>query len=152
MRRLADRTWLPAIAGIPGHFKDSAGQPRHGLIEATVMARPTINGNVTFLNEPVLRLWLPAGSEVEIASVAKLDEFHFDDGSGPWLRDRICTTASQAAEFARASMGNNVQVCGGDVEALLCGSGLVRSATVQRPPADEWELARQGQLHRDCKL
>mmetsp|Transcript_78486 Transcript_78486/g.233857 ORF Transcript_78486/g.233857 Transcript_78486/m.233857 type:complete len:242 (-) Transcript_78486:59-784(-) len=150
-RRGGGGAWLPGVAGVPGHHADRAGQPRHGLLEAVVMARPTVKGGLTFLQEDVLREWAPEGTELELVPLQRLDDFHVDDGSGPWLRDRICITASQAEDF----VAPRVRACGldtKDIDLLLRGSGLRREASVQPPPADEWDLARLGQLHRDCAL
>lgn len=150
LRRRDAGAWLPGVAGVLGHHADRAGQPRHGLLEAVVLARPTVKGGLTFLHEEVLRQWAPEGTELELAPLQRLDDFHIDDGSGPWLRDRICITASQAEDFVAAK----ARACGDvqDVDLLLGGSGLRREGAVQPPPADEWDLARQGQLHRDCAL
>jgi len=150
-RRDMNATWLPAIAGVPGHHPDRAGLSRVGLLETVVMARPTVKGGVTFLDEDVLRAWVSQGQELELVPLRRLDDFHIDDGSGPWLRDRICTTASQAEDF----VAEHVRATGRtthDVGQLLLGSGLRPEATVRPPPQDEWALARSGQLHRDCML
>uniref|UniRef100_A0A7S0A348 Uncharacterized protein n=1 Tax=Pyrodinium bahamense TaxID=73915 RepID=A0A7S0A348_9DINO len=150
-RGTAGAAWLPAVAGVPGHHVDRAGQPRHGLLEVVVMARPTVKGGLTFLHEEALRAWAPEGAELELAPLRRLDDFHIDDGSGPWLRDRICITASQAEDFV-APQAREHGPASEDVDQLLSGSGLRREAVVRPPPSDEWDLARSGQLHRDCSL
>mmetsp|Transcript_118880 Transcript_118880/g.236878 ORF Transcript_118880/g.236878 Transcript_118880/m.236878 type:complete len:244 (-) Transcript_118880:6-737(-) len=149
--RAMNATWIPAVAGVPGHHPDRAGLSRVGLLETVVMARPTVKGGVTFLDEDVLRAWIPQGQELELVPLRRLDDFHIDDGSGPWLRDRICITASQAEDFV-AEHARAKQKTGCDIGQLLLGSGLRPEAAVQPPPQDEWSLARSGQLHRDCML
>lgn len=96
-------------------------------------------------------IWPPNPSfmvQVQLLLLWRLGEFHIDDGSGPWLRDRILITASEAEDRA-------LPLPEGDGCDLLQGTGLVAVTTVEAPPADEWELARRGTLHRevgDCKL
>ena len=83
--------------------------------------------------------------EVQLLLLWRLGDFHIDDGSGPWLRDRILITASEAEDQALPLPAPERQ----GVEGLLQGSGLVAVKTVEGPPADEWELTRRGQLHRE---
>mmetsp|Transcript_85175 Transcript_85175/g.244493 ORF Transcript_85175/g.244493 Transcript_85175/m.244493 type:complete len:306 (-) Transcript_85175:45-962(-) len=151
--RLLGGAWLPAVAGVPGHHADRAGIARHGLLEMVVMARPTQKGSVTFLHEDVLSAWAPVGTRLEVVPLHRVDDFHIDDGSGPWLRDRICITASQAEDFA-AGLPARSGCAGADADLLyrlLRGSGLRwDAARVEAAPLDEWDLARQGKLHRDC--
>eukprot|EP00929_Paragymnodinium_shiwhaense_P049716 TRINITY_DN25054_c0_g1_i2.p1 TRINITY_DN25054_c0_g1~~TRINITY_DN25054_c0_g1_i2.p1 ORF type:complete len:292 (+),score=53.91 TRINITY_DN25054_c0_g1_i2:70-945(+) len=149
IRRKAADAWLPAVAGVPGHHTDRQGVPRHGLLEVVIMGRPEQKGGVTFLHEAALRAWVREGDAVEVAPIRRLGDFHIDDGSGPWLRDRICHTASQAEDVVAAAA--NVAP-GRAIEELLAGSGFAadRGAPLEVAPADEWDLARTGQLHRDC--
>jgi len=139
--------WLPAIAGVPGHHSDRAGIPRHGLLEVMIMARPTSKGGITFVPEDALRAWIPIGAELEFAPLKRLGDFHIDDGSGPWLRDRICITLSEAEDFALANGGSLTKWP--QMEQLLAGSGFFFKAGHSPPPLDEWDLARTGSLHRD---
>ncbi|CAK8990238.1 Hypothetical protein SCF082_LOCUS2148 [Durusdinium trenchii] len=146
LRRSDGGAWLPAIGGVPGHHKDREGRPRHGLMEIMVIARPTVRGKVTFLHEEVLRQWALVGQEVHVAAVRRLGDFHIDDGSGPWLRDRILITASEAEDVALALPSPATA----DLGALLAQTGLsAREGWVEPPPPDEWDLARTGRLHRD---
>ena len=85
-------------------------------------------------------------SEVQLLLLWRLGDFHIDDGSGPWLRDRILMTASEAEDQALPlpeAPGRQ------GLDGLLQGSGLVAVRKVEGPPADEWELTRRGQLHRE---
>merc|ERR1712187_360284 len=100
---------------------DSAGVPRNGLLEIMVMARPTAKGGITFLSEDLLRAWAPLGTPLEVVPLKRLGDFHIDDGSGPWLRDRICITASETDDFAAENGG---EVHGANYEQLFDGSGL----------------------------
>ncbi|CAK0828624.1 unnamed protein product, partial [Prorocentrum cordatum] len=86
----------PPSRGCQGTTWTARAGREEGLLEAVVVARPTVRGGVTFLHEEALRAWLPAGRALQLAPLCRLDDFHIDDGSGPWLRDRICTTAWQA--------------------------------------------------------
>ncbi|CAE8644997.1 unnamed protein product, partial [Polarella glacialis] len=148
IRRGPGENWLPAIGGVPGHHKDRAGLPRQGLLEVMIMARPTTRGRVTFLPEDVLRAWLRPGCGLQLRPLSRLGDFRIDDGSGPWLRDRICHTASEAEDFA-LTQGGEVQ--NGQFSQLLSLTGLRADAKVSPPPMDEWDLARTGQLHRDVQ-
>lgn len=148
VRRAASESWLPAIAGVPGHHADRAGVPRHGLLEMLVMARPTTKGRVTFVHEEALREWVADGDELEVCPLQRLEDFHIDDGSGPWLRDRICITASQAEDFA-AAKGAEDSPCAA-IQDLLSGTGFsFKVGAYSPPPMDEWDLTRLGQYHRD---
>ncbi|CAE7437848.1 unnamed protein product [Symbiodinium pilosum] len=144
LRRSPAEPWLPAIGGVPGHHKDRNGDPRHGLMEIMVIARPTVRGKVTFLHKEVLQQWVPVGAQVEVAALSRLGEFHVDDGSGPWLRDRILITASETEDLAMTA-----EAVEGGIQHLLSGTGLTPDSRVEPPPADEWDLARSGLLHRD---
>lgn len=151
IRRCAEEPWLPAIAGVPGRrHDDRSGLPRSGLLEVMIIARPTARGQITFLPEDAMRAWVPEGLQVELAPLKRLGDFHIDDGSGPWLRDRICITASDAEDYARL-MRPDAKAPAGGLDALLSGSGLRQEATIAAPPLDEWDLARLGRLHRDVK-
>lgn len=149
VRRKDREGWLPGVAGVPGHHEDRDGRARRGLLEAVIMARPTTSGGITFLHEDVLREWAPVGVELQLVPVRRVDDFHIDDGSGPWLRDRICITASQAEDFVAACQVRD-QPISTSVEALLNNTGLRADTAVQCAPEDEWDLARKGNLHRDC--
>ena len=150
VRRSASESWLPAIAGVPGHHLDRAGTSRRGLLEVMLIARPTTKGGITFLPDESLRAWAPIGIELELAPLKRMDDFHIDDGSGPWLRDRICITSSEAEDFAMASGSDGAASGDAGVQQLLAGSGLCyRKGTVSAPPMDEWDLTRTGQYHRD---
>ncbi|CAE7400132.1 unnamed protein product [Symbiodinium sp. CCMP2592] len=144
VRRVEGEPWLPAIGGVPGHHKDRNGDARHGLMEIMVIARPTVRGKVTFLPKDVLQQWAPVGLEVEVCGLSRLGDFHIDDGSGPWLRDRILITASETEDLAMTA-----EAVDGGIEQLLSGTGLRPDARVEPPPSDEWDLARTGTLHRD---
>ncbi|CAE7220934.1 unnamed protein product [Symbiodinium microadriaticum] len=146
VRRVETEPWLPAIGGVPGHHKDRNGDARHGLMEIMVIARPTVRGKVTFLPKDVLQQWAPVGQEVEVTALSRLGDFHIDDGSGPWLRDRILITASEAEDLA---MTAEAKAADGGIEQLLSGTGLRPDRRVEPPPSDEWDLARAGTLHRD---
>jgi len=112
-----------------------------------LLARPTVKGRITFLPEDALRAWAPVGIALQLAPLKRLGDFHIDDGSGPWLRDRICITASETEDFALASGG---EAQGARLEDLLAGSGFrFRPGAYSPPPMDEWDLARTGSLHRD---
>jgi len=150
VRRSSGESWLPAIAGVPGHHVGRDEEPRNGLLEVMLIARPTTLGGITFLPDESLRAWAPVGIELELAPLKRMDDFHIDDGSGPWLRDRICITSSEAEDFALASGPGDA--CGGDagVQQLLAGSGLCyKKGAVSAPPMDEWDLTRTGQYHRE---
>lgn len=148
VRRAGTEAWLPAIAGVPGHHADRAGIARHGLLEMLVMARPTTKGCITFVHEEALRDWAPVGQELELCPLKRLDDFHIDDGSGPWLRDRICITSSQAEDFA--STGKGEELPRAAVQDLLRGTGFSFKPGAYSPaPMDEWDLTRVGQYHRD---
>jgi len=152
IRRAPDMAWLPAVAGVPGHHADSEGKARHGLLEAVVLARPTVQGGVTFLHDEVLREWAPIGTKLHLAVIHRVDDFHIDDGSGPWLRDRICITASQAEDYVAAKLGKSLSSTEARLEALLEGTGLRSDAAIEGAPEDEWDLTRRGNLHRDVGL
>eukprot|EP00747_Dinoflagellata_sp_TGD_P185162 gnl/TRDRNA2_/TRDRNA2_41553_c0_seq1.p1 gnl/TRDRNA2_/TRDRNA2_41553_c0~~gnl/TRDRNA2_/TRDRNA2_41553_c0_seq1.p1 ORF type:complete len:238 (-),score=37.74 gnl/TRDRNA2_/TRDRNA2_41553_c0_seq1:77-790(-) len=142
--------WLPAIASVPGDAEDRAGKPRFGLVEVVVIGRPTAKNGITFLHEAVLRQWAQQGSSMQICPLERLCGFTLDDGSGPWLRDKILQVSSLAEDYGIRLLKE--KPCSGavGVKEFLAGSGLQADPTLETPPADEWDLARQGQLHRDC--
>ena len=70
-------------------------------------------------------------SEVQLLLLWRLGDFHIDDGSGPWLRDRILMTASEAEDQALPlpeAPGRQ------GLDGLLQGSGLVAVRKVEGPP------------------
>lgn len=158
LRREGEEKWLPGIACIPGDDPDRDGHPRTDKLEAMIMVRPNVRGGVTFLHDAVLRAWAPVGADLELVVVELQCEFSIDDASGPWLRDRICIVSSSVEDNVLAKQGTqqassrvpfvvDMQL----LDEMLEPCGLRRTTRVERAPDDEWDLARQGQLHRDCK-
>jgi len=155
LRRGPELRWVPCLASVPVGNKDSQGGSRVNKVEAMVLARPTARGGVTFVHEDALASWAPEGARIELTILRRLRDFHVDDSSGPWLRDAICIVASEAEDLAMEEL-KSVQVetrgaaKGEQHDILLRNTGFRQERTEEAPPDDEWDLARKGQLHRDC--
>lgn len=89
----ASAGWLVGLAGVPIHRKDSA--------EVTVFGVPHDEfRTLGCLDEATLRQVYEIGSRVELRFVHFLQRFEpVVCTGGPWLRDRLCTLASQVNEM-----------------------------------------------------